>query len=35
MEKECRFAVGYQEKNLINDTAICVDKETTVNHLFI
>jgi len=35
MEKECRFAVGYQEKNLINDRAICVDKETRVNHLFI
>lgn len=35
MEKECRFAVGYQEKNLINDRAICEDKETIVNHLFI
>ncbi len=35
MEKECRFAVGYQEKNLINDRAIYVDKETRVNHLFI
>ena len=35
MGKERRFEVVHQEKNLLHEETIYVDKETGVNYLFI
>ena len=35
MGKERRFEVVHQEKNLLHEKTIYVDKETGVNYLFI
>ena len=35
MGKERRFEVVHQEKNLLHEKSIYVDKETGVNYLFI